>query len=438
MRRRQLNRMLVLAATLAACAAQAASFSAPAGAAATPSQLLGGVNVMGITPQESSAAADRAIAVAKSLHAKVVRTDAAWAEFEPKQAGELDQRTLEFADRLVNDAAAAGIKVVMTVESSPCWATTAPHALLAKCTPGRLSKANAYPPRDPAAYASFAAFLAARYGSKLAAIEIWNEPDQSNELYFAGPEKPARYAAVLRAAYPAIKQVAPSLQVLAGSLVGSNGAFLKALYKAGIKGFYDGLSVHFYNLTLASVRSIHEVQLANGDATPLWLAEFGWTSCYPHKVQQEQGCVTTATQAANLSNMIRSLARAHYLAAAIVYKLQDSTGENFGMLAAGGAHKPSFGALSQVLRSPTGSISPVTLTLSRSGSHVVASGSGPVGDFMRLEAFVAGALRFRAIFTLNRFNRFKLSLPAVLGTTGLRIRVFQYWAGGGHAAQKQI
>ena len=53
--------------------------------------------------------------------------------------------------------------------------------------------------------------------------------------------------------------------MLAGSLVGSNGAFLRALYAAGIKGYYNGLSVHFYNLTLASVRSIHEVQLANGD-----------------------------------------------------------------------------------------------------------------------------------------------------------------------------
>ena len=69
--------------------------------------------------------------------------------------------------------------------------------------------------------------------------------------------------------------------MLAGSLVGSNGLFLRALYAAGIKGYYDGLSVHFYNLTLASLRAIHEMQLANGDSKPLWLDEFGWSSCWP-------------------------------------------------------------------------------------------------------------------------------------------------------------
>ena len=69
--------------------------------------------------------------------------------------------------------------------------------------------------------------------------------------------------------------------MVAGSLVGSNGAFLRALYAAGIKGYYDGLSVHYYHLTLASLRSIHEVQVANGDTKPLWLDEFGWSSCWP-------------------------------------------------------------------------------------------------------------------------------------------------------------
>ncbi len=89
--------------------------------------------------------------------------------------------------------------------------------------------------------------------------------------------------------------------------MGSNGAFLRALYAAGIKGYYDGLSVHFYNLVLASLRYIHEVQLQNGDHTPLWLNEFGWSSCWPRqRVQQEQGCVTKQVQAANLANVFRS------------------------------------------------------------------------------------------------------------------------------------
>ena len=38
------------------------------------------------------------------------------------------------------------------------------------------------------------------------------------------------------------------MPVLAGSFVGGNGKWLQALYAAGIKGHYDALSVHFYDL----------------------------------------------------------------------------------------------------------------------------------------------------------------------------------------------
>ena len=155
--------------------------------------------------------------------------------------GQIDPQALAFTDNLVNRAAAAGIKVVALAMWTPCWASSAPASLLAKCRTSTGSKAQAWAPVNPATYGSFVAFLASRYGSKLAAIEVWNEPDQANEDYLAGPEKAKHYAAILRAAYPAIKQADPAMTVLGGSLVGSNGAFLSALYAAGIKGYYDGL-----------------------------------------------------------------------------------------------------------------------------------------------------------------------------------------------------
>jgi hypothetical protein len=76
----------------------------------------------------------------------------------------------------------------------------------------------------------------------------------------------------------------------------------------------------------------------------------------------------------------------------------------------------------------------VALSLRRAGGATVASGSAPVGDVMQLEAFQGSVLRYRALFTLDRFNRYSLALPAVLGTSGLRVRVFQWWAGAGRAA----
>jgi Cellulase (glycosyl hydrolase family 5) len=400
---------------------------------------LGGMNIAGVSSSASLTGVDREIALAHALHAKVVRTAVPWSTMEPGGPGQIDPRALAIADRLVSDAAADNIKVIVLADSTPCWASSAPASLLNACVPGISSKANAWPPANPATYATFVAYLAQRYGTRLAAIEVWNEPDQANQDYFAGPEKPQRYATVLRAAYPAIKQANPNVPVLAGSLVGANGVFLRALYAAGIKGYYDGLAMHFYTLTLASLRSIHEVQVANGDTKPLWLDEFGWSSCWPrYKIQQEQACVTAQTQALNITNTFRSLASTSYIAAEVLYQLEGSVSENFGAVNANGTHKPAFATLSKVFTSPFGPVSPVTLSLRKRAGRVLASGSGPVGDYMELEAFRGSTLRYRALFVLNRFNRFSIKLPAALGTSGLRVRVYQYWAGLGRAAQRSI
>lgn len=424
---RRLAALLALAATVL-----------PATAAHAATGFLGGVNIPGLSARSTPAEADHEIAQAKALHARIVRIDFPWAAFEPS-GPVLDPHALAFSDRLLADAEAARIKVVATVATTPCWASSAPAAILRSCSPTRDAAAGSWPPSDDSTYAAMLAALAQRYGSKLAAIEVWNEPDQANEDYFAGPEKAVRYARLLHAAYPAVKAVAPSIMVLGGSLVGSNGAFLKALYAAGIKGYYDGLSVHYYNLTLGSLRSIRETQLANGDSKPLWLDEFGWTSCWPgHRIEQEQACVTRKVQALNLRNALREMARAPYLAAATVYKLDDSKGESFGSLARSGGRKPAFRALQEAFDRPSGPFSRVTVRLSRRGSHVLVSGSGPVGDFLELEASVGGRLRFRALFTQNRFNEYSLTLPSVLGTSGLSVRVYQYWTGPSRAAHASI
>ena len=415
-----------------------AALAAPAASAHAATGPLGGMNIPGLGALSSNAATDHVIGVASKMHARVVRVDFPWSLFEPAGPS-LDPHALARADRLLEDASGAGIKVVATVANTPCWASSAPASVLAGCASGHSDGAGSYPPRDPAAYAAFLNALVGRYGTKITAIEVWNEPDQSNEDYFAGPDKARNYAAVLRAAYPAVKSANPGVLVLAGSLVGSNGAFLRALYTAGIKGYYDGLSVHYYNLTLASLRSIREAQTANGDAKPLWLDEFGWTSCWPGRhIEQEQACVTRHVQGLNLRNSIREMARAPYLAAAMVYKLEDSRSEDFGAVTTGGAAKPAFRALSEAFDRPLGSFSGVTLSLRRRGSHVVASGSAPVGDFLQLEAFQGKRLRYRALFTQDRFNRFSVPLPSVLGTHGLRVRVFQYWTGVSRAATKHI
>lgn len=400
---------------------------------------LGGMNLGGIYSGMSLSGIDSEIALAHKLHAKLVRVEMPWSQFEPLGRGHIDPGSMAAADRLVKDAAAAHIRVIALVDNTPCWASSAPSALIRTCVPDQHSKAKAYPPRKASDYGAFVGWLAKRYGKQLAAIEVWNEPDQINQEYLRGNNKPGEYAKLLRAAYPAIKRANRHVKVLAGSLVGSNGAFMKALYRAGIKGYYDGVAVHFYTLVLGSVRAFHEVQLEHHDHKPLWLDEFGWSSCWPqHKIQEEQGCVTQRTQAQNITNAFHELARAKYVAAQLTYGLRDIPTEEFGVLTTSGKRKPSFRALAGVLRNPFGKPSPIRLKLRRKHGYVVASGSGPVGDYMRLEAFEGGRLRYHAIFTLNRFNRYSIKLPKVLGTHGLTVRVWQYWQGRKHGAQGHV
>jgi hypothetical protein len=430
--------LLGAALSLSCCLAAASYAQAPAAGRIASTLPLGGINIASLGYVADGPRAQAEIADATRLHAKLVRVEVPWSTFEPVDA-KVDAGALAGMDRLMADASAAGIRVIVIADSTPCWASSAPAPLLRRCNPRRAGRANAWPPSHAAEYADFVAFLAQRYGTRLAAIEVWNEPDQINQLYFAGPHKAVRYATILKAAYRAIKQANPRVPVLAGSLVGSNGVFLRALYAAGIKGYYDGLAVHYYTLVLAALRAIHQVQLENGDGAPLWLDEFGWSSCYPRqRVQQEQACVTPSVQAANVANILRSLTRTPYVAANVVYDLEDSRGEQFGVLTSGGARKPAFAAFSGALAAPLANVSPISVSLRARRGAAIASGSGPVGDVMQLEAFQGSVLRYRALFTLDRFNRFSLALPAALGTSGLRVRVFQWWTGPGRDAQATI
>jgi hypothetical protein len=386
-------------------------------------RLLRGVNVQ---PAESIAQDRAELSQVAALRANIVRIEVRWSELE-SLPGRLSPELLARLDAFMKAAAEKGIKVLAMVEGTPCWDSAAPPQIEAQCVPGRESAANAWPPANDASYGSFVEFLAKRYAAELGAIEVWNEPDQANEDYLAGPEKAAHYAAILKAAYPAIKAVAPQLPVLAGSFIGPNGTFLRLLYEHGIQGYYDGLAVHFYTLTLAALRVIHEVQIKYHDPKPLWLDEFGWPSCWPaQEIEQEQPCVSERVQAENLASMTHELARLPYVAAAVFYKLQDTEGEAFGVLSASGARKPSFAAVARAFAHPLARPVRLRLRLRRAHGRLIALGSAPVGDYLQLEALRRGHLRYSALLTLSRFNRYRVILPAKVGLRGILVRVYQY------------
>jgi hypothetical protein len=139
--------------------------------------------------------------------------------------------------------------------------------------------------------------LAARYRGRVAAYEIWNEPNLNYEWGYLQPD-PAVYTALLQAAYRAVKAADPQALVISGGLATTGDgsatamgdlAFLQGMYDAGAQGSFDALGSHPYafghdpdyqdawGTSLARVVQQREVMVRNGDAaTPIWITEAGW------------------------------------------------------------------------------------------------------------------------------------------------------------------
>lgn len=303
----------------------------------------------------------------------VLRVDVGWATLETAK-GRYDSTYLAKLDALSAGASARGIKIIATLWQTPSWA----------------SSGGAWndPPSNPADYGAFARFIAGRYGSELAAVEAWNEPEINEDL--VAPNVAAVYVPMVKAFYTGAKEGDPSVPVLAGSLAYADISFLKELYADGIQGYYDGISVHPYadgaapantsvtHSFLGGIESLHAAQLAAGDNTPEWVTEFGWPTGTSKGANTEQQQAEYTEQAFALVNNLS------YVQAATVYELRDmetnpaDPEDNFGMLHQNFQPTPAYAALKAAMQAPSagsGSSQPVSGTPgSESGT---GSSNGP-------------------------------------------------------------
>jgi polysaccharide biosynthesis protein PslG len=382
----------------------------------------------------SQAEVDTALDAAKKANAKVIRIEVLWSRLEPTAAGVRDADELAAVDRVVSGAAARGMKTELMIDSTPCWASSSPERGSCAGADPNTSKVTRYPPSDPDGYVEISTFLVARYAANLAAFEVWNEPDQVNEIYWAGPNKVRGYVALAKAVYPALKRTAPGVPVLAGSFVGGNGKWLQALYNAGLKGSYDGLAVHFYDLPLSALTTTRAVQKRNGDSKPLWLSEFGFTSCYAKggpAFKIDHACNTRKGQAQNLTDTLRKVASVSWVKAAFVYMINDqSDAYQFGLLTASGATKPAFAAVRNVFGGKkVGVTKPKMAPLKARRGRIVVKGTATQTEMLTLRVWRSGRLAFRATLRTDRFGAYRLVLPASIGTSQLRARLSGTWTG---------
>jgi hypothetical protein len=284
-----------------------------------------------------------------------LRVDISWCSFEGA-SGDVNPYWTGLLDRVVDAATSRGLDVLGNVICTPAWATDCPD-----CS---WEEASARQPTDPAHFGSFMRRMAERYRGRIAAWEVWNEPNEFNHQFWRGSA--ADYVRLLlRPAHTAIEEADPSATVVTGGTSYADAEWIEALYAAGGRGLFDALGVHPYmapwNLppetdngtkwTIAHLAAIREVMERHGDESPVWLTELGWSSSLP---AYPQG-VTEAQQAdytVRAVELVRE--RFPYVTRMFFYNDRDRTSghprENgFGLLRNDLSPKPVYTALGSLL-----------------------------------------------------------------------------------------
>ena len=359
--------------------------------------------------------------------ANSLRDDVSWAYIEPAQ-GTFDWTD---PDEIVTQAAEHHLHPLLIVDTSPLWASG-----------GSTGNADWFwlPPRSAAAYGAFAATVAARYGPGgafwkdhptlpeylPAALELWNEENLSG---FWGGEvpDPTLYTAMVKAAYPLIKQADPTMTVVLGGLSPAGGYddvtcsghtgtghdasdwnavnYLQTLYADGIHGYLDDVGWHAYNFKTgdtaaqmlaynpcsawsqmsATPVSARSVMTANGDAAKkIWITEAGAPTCTVGITYNP--CVSVAQQAA-LAAVEAKWRTLSWAGGYYWYDIRDKTTDpkqafsHFGAVYADNSPKPAYEALLKAWGAAPKQAGPLTLTVPASrGVRSVAF--SPDGKFI--------------------------------------------------------
>lgn len=277
--------------------------------------------------------------------AKWLRVDVSWCSLEESGPGLISQWYQGRLDVTADTAVKLGMALVVQLGCAPRWAGG--------------TDSNSYP-TDSGQFERVARYLADRYKGRVAAWEIWNEPDC---IGGCGNGSPDQFVSVLKAGYRGVKAGDPFGTVLSGGSSGNDVNWLRRIYAAGAAGSFDALAVHSYQEPptappdapsqgatnrLSTLPMIHGVMVANGDgAKAIWLTEFGWTTA---RTGPRPG-VDDDTQAQFLQRSVRQIRADYpYVTHAFWFCLRDrddSTpyGNNFGLLHVRGSPKPAFVAM---------------------------------------------------------------------------------------------
>ena len=243
-----------------------------------------------------------------------VKQGMAWREIEDIKKGAYNWY---FPDVIVEEAERLDLKLLVRVDRQPFWSQGWSDDLYLNG-----------PPDDLADFHDFCTVLAERYRGRIAAYQVWNEPNLSRE-WGDGEPNAAEYVELLKACYTGIKKSDPDAIVISAGLAPTgvvspqtipDEQFLQQMYQAGAAPYFDmlGLNAPGYKappeispdeaadpdngwgghrtFTFRHVEDMREIMVAHGDEKKqAAILEMGWTTdprpdsqYHWHSVTEEQ------------------------------------------------------------------------------------------------------------------------------------------------------
>jgi hypothetical protein len=306
----------------------------------------------------------------KRAHVAITRVDVGWASVEQEGKGQINWDYVNRLDHLVEGANARGIKLLLMYAETPCWASSAPSDVKQGCEGEWWARdVQNYAPKRASDFAESFGWVINRYGNRVYSWEVWNEPNL--DYFFRTDDPVGDYADMVRASWRAAQEADPRPIIVAGSLSDSDFEFTEALYDHGVKGHFDAWSIHPYsddrdplNTDVESPRysfkagipAVRKVMHRHGDRKPIWLTEFGYSTCDVRGQESWRNCVGKDTQARYLKRAFLQMRKWGDVPVGIWFNLKnwsDDEGDrvaNYGLLTADGHEKPAFDVFANVAR----------------------------------------------------------------------------------------
>lgn len=303
-----------------------------------------------------------------SLGVGWIRIDFDWSGIQSKNSSSFSWNTY---DAVVSDLIAHNFNILGIIGYTPQWARPDTCTRSVRCAP-----------QDPEDFAVFAAKVVSRYHNLgLRSWEIWNEPNSAG--FWQPSANAGDYAALLKAAYTAIKAVDPDAVVITGGLSPSATTetniapvtFLSRLYDNGAGDSFDAVGFHPYSYPAMpslyeswnawsqmsqTPTSLRSVMTAHGDGGKrIWMTEYGAPTGGPGLIEDDihdtvfaggPEKVTEDVQAAMIAKAVSLRNSYSWAGPLFIYSYKDlgtsqTTWENFfGMVRYDGSHKPAYEA----------------------------------------------------------------------------------------------